>query len=72
VLPRAADARLDVFDLAGRRIATPFLGRAVAGETAIEWALAGPDGRRVGPGLYFARFEGLGRTLQTRIVVVGR
>jgi hypothetical protein len=71
-VPRAAQVRLDVFDLAGRRIATPFDGRAEAGRTETDWALTDAGGNRVSPGLYFARFEGLGRTLQTRIVVVGR
>jgi beta-lactamase superfamily II metal-dependent hydrolase len=70
-LPRAADVRLEVFDLQGRRIATPMMGRAAAGPVTVDWAVRDDAGRAVEPGLYFARLQTLGRTLYTRVTVIG-
>jgi len=70
-LPRAADVRLEVFDLQGRRIATPLIGHAAAGPVAVDWAVRDNAGRAVEPGLYFARLQTLGRTLYTRVTVIG-
>jgi beta-lactamase superfamily II metal-dependent hydrolase len=64
--------RLDVFDLAGRRIATPFSGYATPGPVTVEWKLEGPAGSRVEPGIYFARLQSPGRTLYTRVTVIER
>ena len=71
-LDRAADVRLDVFDLAGRRVATPFAGRADAGTTRVTWSLTDAGGAPVPAGVYFARVEGLGRSAITRLIVLGR
>ena len=71
-LERESFARLEVFDLAGRRLATPFAGKAAAGVTKAGWRLAGDDGARVSPGIYFVRLEALGRTLMGRVTVVAR
>jgi len=71
-LPRAAEVRLEVFDLQGRRIATPLLGRAAAGPVTVDWAVRDDAGRAVEPGLYFARLQTLGRTLYTRVTVLAR
>jgi beta-lactamase superfamily II metal-dependent hydrolase len=71
-LSRKADVRLEIFDLAGRRVATPFAGPAAPGTTRVEWSLAGPGGAPVGAGIYFARLEGLGQTALTRLVLLGR
>jgi hypothetical protein len=70
-LPRAADVRLEVFDLQGRRIATPLIGHAAAGPVAVDWAVRDNAGRSVEPGLFFARLQTLGRTLYTRVTVIG-
>ena len=70
-LPRAADVRLEVYDLQGRRVAAPLIGRAEAGSLQVGWALRDDAGRAVAPGLYFARLHALGRTLYTRVTVVG-
>ncbi len=69
---READVRLDVFDLAGRRVATPFAGRATAGETSVDWTLNRQDGSPIPAGIYFARLEGLGKATIARMVVLGR
>lgn len=71
-LSRAADVRLEVFDLNGRRIAAPFSGRAIPGTTSAEWSLTNTGGSPVPAGIYFARLSGLGQTAVTRLVVLGR
>jgi hypothetical protein len=69
-LPREAEARLEVFDLSGRRVATPYSALAPAGPSSLEWALRDETGSRVRPGLYFARLETMGRTIVTRVTVL--
>jgi len=71
-LERAADARLDVFDLQGRRVATPLASRLPAGPAHVAWNLRRDDGHPVESGLYFVRLQTLGRTLFRRISVVAR
>lgn len=72
VLDRAADVRIDVFDLQGRRVATPLVGHRPPGTVRAGWNLSRDSGERVEPGLYFARLETLGRTLYQRVTVVAR
>ena len=69
-VPRGAELKLDVFDVSGRRVATPYAGRAGAGITRVDWKLRATDGTRVAAGLYFARLQGLGRTAITRVTVI--
>lgn len=51
-LPRAAEVRLAIFDVHGRRVATVAEGAFDAGEHLASWT---PDAR-LGGGIYFARF----------------
>ncbi len=67
-LPHAAAVPLDLYDAAGRRVATlaPNLSR-----TGVEWLFRGVDdaGRKLGPGVLYARPRGFsGRSL--RVVVL--
>jgi hypothetical protein len=71
-LPEAGEVRLDVFDLSGRRIASPFAGHAGAGTLLVEWSPAADDGARVPAGVYFARFETLGQSRLVRLTVLER
>ena len=71
-LEQAGDARIDVYDLAGRRVATPFAGRAAAGRNDLAWDLTREDGGRVSAGIYFARLTALGRTQLVRLSVLDR
>jgi beta-lactamase superfamily II metal-dependent hydrolase len=71
-LDRDADVTLEVFDLAGRRVATPIAGRLPAGPVRAGWNLRRDDGSTAEPGLYFARLQTLGRTLFSRVTVVAR
>lgn len=69
-LPEAGEARVEVFDLSGRRVATVLQGRLEAGRVSLEWAGRGDDGRRVAPGVYLARVRQGGRSQAVRIVRV--
>ena len=71
-LERADDVRLDIFDLQGRRIATPLAAHRSAGMVTATWNLHRDTGGRVEPGLYFARLQAMGRTLYRRVTVVAR
>ncbi len=71
-LGEETDARLDVFDLAGRLVATPFAGRLAAGSRTVDWDLARADGGRVPAGIYFARLAAQGRTQFVRLTILDR
>jgi hypothetical protein len=53
-LAREGAARLEIFDLAGRRVRTLERGVLAAGEHRTRWDGRGADGRPAGAGLYFA------------------
>ena len=54
-LPEAAHARLDIFDVLGRRVATLIDSDMPAGFHTIEWHSQAQDGRGVASGIYFAK-----------------
>jgi hypothetical protein len=67
--PDALAARLDVFDVLGRRIATPFAGTLARGRTPVAWPLERRDGARVANGVYFARLTFAGGNRTAKVVV---
>lgn len=71
-LSREADVRLEVYDIAGRRVAEPYAGRAPAGTTSVEWPFAAASGGPLPSGIYFARLDGLGRSTVLRVVALPR
>jgi beta-lactamase superfamily II metal-dependent hydrolase len=71
-LGEEADARLDVFDVSGRLVATPMAGRFSAGERSLDWDATDAGGARLATGVYFARLEALGRTSMVRLTVLDR
>jgi len=68
-LSRDANARLAIFDLSGRRVASLANGVLSAGDHELRWDLLSTDGARVADGLYFVRLEAEGRTLAERLAV---
>ena len=68
-LPLAGPARVRVYDIAGRAVASLHDGPAVAGTTRVSWSGAAADGRRVAPGLYVIRLDTPERVLSRRLVI---
>ncbi|MEE9457435.1 MAG: T9SS type A sorting domain-containing protein [bacterium] len=64
-VPAACDATLTVYDIAGRKVATPFAGAASAGENELA-----VDVSALAPGVYTYRLEAGGATAAKRMVVV--
>ena len=57
VSPRGSDGpvRLEIFDMAGRRVAGVFEGRTTPGDHTIAWTGLSDLGKPVESGVYFAR-----------------
>ena len=51
----ASAARVELFDVQGRRAAVPLDGAVRHGWTVVSWDGRREDGSRAGPGIYFAR-----------------
>jgi len=62
--------RLEILDVAGRRVATLADGGREAGRHALRWSGAGEDGAPAAPGVYFARLAAGKRTAAVRLVRV--
>lgn len=63
-------ARLEIFDLNGRRVATPFTGRALAGVHGVTWNGRRDDGEIARPGIYLVRLAtALGERRRTIAIV---
>ena len=71
-LAREADVTLEVFDLQGRKLATPLAVHLPAGPASAAWNLHASTGEAVGAGVYFARLQALGRTMYTRVTIAER
>ena len=68
-VPRAGAVEINVYDLAGRRIARPFAGTRGPGTWATKWDGIGGDGRPVAPGMYLVRLRMGDEAATTRIIV---
>ena len=62
-MPASGPARLDLYDVAGRRVAELFNGQASAGRNVVAWAV------QLRPGAYFARLTA-GNVMTARQVVM--
>jgi hypothetical protein len=65
-LPDAAAARLELTDLAGRRILARDVGALGAGDHVVDLA----EGRRLAPGVYLLRLTRGDESLTTRAIVL--
>lgn len=68
-LPRAGEARVEVFDAAGRMVRTLTSGSRPPGAWTIEWDGQNEAGRPAASGLYFVRLSAMGRELVRRVVL---
>lgn len=69
-LSRAARVRVDVFDVAGRRVTTLLDSQRAAGRGEVRWAGRDASGRAVAAGVYFIRVSALGEMRTSRAVIV--
>jgi hypothetical protein len=70
-LEGASEARLEIFDAAGRRVATLARGGFAAGRHAVIWRGRDDGGRPVRSGVYFLRLSGPHlATQKTRLTVL--
>jgi hypothetical protein len=67
-LPHPADVRLELFDVAGRRVKTLAPGVHPAGWHTLQWNGTGDSGAPIGAGLYFVRFKAEGREFGSRLI----
>ena len=68
-LPRPADVRVEVLDLAGRRVRPLHSGATSAGALGLTWDGLGERGRAVPSGLYFIRATSGGNSAEVRVVI---
>ncbi len=69
-IPEEQAARLRLFDVSGREVATLFDGVASRGETRIAWTGADRSGRLLATGIYFYRLESPAGVLLRQLVVL--
>ena len=62
-LPEAGRARIDVFDVSGRRVAGVLDDVLPAGENEVSW-----EPREISPGIYLARIHAAGRSAAIRFI----
>ncbi len=67
-LPQSATVRLDIFDVQGRHVRNLTSGSRAAGWHDLTWNGRSDAGSHAQAGLYFVRFEALGRRFQQRLV----
>jgi choice-of-anchor B domain-containing protein len=67
-LARPERARVEVYDLQGRRVATLYDGVAPAGALPLSWDGRGARGVRAPSGVYWVRAEAAGKSLLRKIV----
>jgi hypothetical protein len=64
-LPSAGHTRVEIYDLTGHLVGTPFDGEQSAGPQDVVWT---PEANRVSAGVYFARVTAMGASQVVRVV----
>jgi len=68
-MPKSGLARLEIYDLGGKRVRTLLDGHVEAGMSAVRWDGRGENGRSLAPGAYFVTFRSGERVSNKRIVL---
>ena len=69
-LAEPADVRLSIHDLAGREVARPISGPLQAGLHVLHWSGSDDGGRRLPPGVYFARLAPAGKRTEVKRLIL--
>jgi len=69
VLSSASDVEIDVYDVAGRRVASRLLEDAAAGSHALPFPSIAADGTPLVSGVYFCRIRAAGETVTRKMVI---
>jgi flagellar hook assembly protein FlgD len=69
-LARAANARLEIFDLSGRLVGVVAEGELPAGEHEATWTGLNADGRPVAAGVYFCAMSAVGSESRRKMVLL--
>jgi hypothetical protein len=64
-VPHASDVRLEIFDVAGRKVATLIDGKAQAGQYAVQW-----NGAGYASGIYLARLQSENHTFIRKMMLL--
>ncbi len=67
-LPKAGRVRLEIFDVAGRLVATPLNSEREAGPVNVAWTGRGRDGTPLASGVYIVRLNVAGEETSRKIV----
>jgi hypothetical protein len=70
VLPRAAHARLSIFDVTGRLVTTLVDKDLPAGRYPLLWTHRNSEGARVASGVYLAKLEALGEVRLRKLTLI--
>jgi flagellar hook capping protein FlgD len=71
-LESGKDARVDVLDVAGRKVTQLWSGAWPAGQRTLHWDGSDALGRRVADGVYFVRVSAGGKVVSKRVVCLAR
>lgn len=69
-LPVETRVRLSLIDVTGRRLRTLLSSREDAGPGSVTWDLRDQGGSRVASGIYYARFEAMGKVFTRSVTVL--
>jgi len=69
-LSRAGSARLDIVDVAGRRVRSLVEGERAAGDHVVAWDGRTEEGLRAPAGVYWGRLEALGGGREEKLIVL--
>jgi hypothetical protein len=69
-LPEASDVRLEIYDVAGRKVTTLVDRHLTAGPHSYEWDGRNQNGERVASGVYFYRLSTAERDLSKKMVLL--
>jgi len=70
VLPEAGAAKVEVFDISGRRVRTLFSGDLDSGAHPLHWDGRTDSGNRVGAGVYLVRAKARSLEASRKIVLI--